>query len=289
MQERRRKKMFAEYKNSLRKLRGTILGWSIGLFLYDWFIASFFSSVADMADQFTDLLKNYPKEFVAFFPSIQEFGSPIGYIDTYFSGYMTLIIGIYAVGACAKLIVGDEENGILDLLISHPISRTKFFWGRFLAFVSATIIILFSAWLGWVIPAANAGFELTAWQFLLPMVPLFGILILFGSLALMMSLVMPAVRLASGFAGALLVGNFLLVGMSSLNEDLLPLYEVTPLYFYQGAKFIEDPHWRWLAGILGVSAGLVLIAWLVFQRRDIRVGGEAGWQFHLPFKKKPVR
>lgn len=280
--------MFAEYKNTLRKLRGSIIGWTIGLVLYDWMISSFYSSIGNLADQMTILLESYPKELMAFFPSIEEFGSPVGYVDTYFSSYMTLIIGIFAIGTCAKLIVGDEENGILDLLIAHPISRTKFLWGRFLAFVTATVIILIGSWLGWAIPAKGAGLELSTLDFLLIMVPLFGILILFGSIALLLSMVMPAARLASGLTGALLVGNFLLIGMSSLNENLLPFFEVTPLYFYQGAKFIEDPNWGWIGGIMGVSMGFLLLAWAIFQRRDIRVGGEAGWQFNLPSSKKPV-
>jgi len=171
-------------------------------------------------------------------------------------------------------------------LSSHPISRAKLLWGRFLAVVIATEIILLASWLGWVIPAENAGFEFTALEFLMVMVPLFGVLILFGCFALMMSLVLPATRLASAVTGALLVGNFLLIGMSSLNEDLLPIFEVTPLYFYQGAKFIEDPNWAWIAGTLAVAILFLLISWLIFQKRDIRVGGEAGWQITLPFLKK---
>lgn len=278
--------MFAEYKNTLRKLRGTLIGWSIGLFLYDWMMSSFYSSIGQMADEFMVMLENYPKEMIAFFPSIEEFGSPTGYIDTYFSSYMTLIVGIFAIGACAKLIIGDEENGILDLLVAHPISRTKFLWGRFLAFVTGTAILMVASWLGWWIPAGNSGIDLSGLDFFMVMLPLFSILILFGSLALLLSMVMPAARLASGLSGALLVGNFLLIGMSNLNEDLLPVFEVTPLYFYQGAKILEDPNWGWFGGVIGVALGFVLIAWVLFLRRDIRVGGEAGWQLTLPFSKK---
>ena len=43
--------MFAEYKNMLRKMRGTIIGWSIGLLLYDWMMSSFYSSIGEMADE----------------------------------------------------------------------------------------------------------------------------------------------------------------------------------------------------------------------------------------------
>ncbi len=273
--------MFAEYKNTLRKLRGSMIGWGIGLLLYDWLMSSFFSSIVEMSDQLVEMVAAYPEEFIAFFPSIGDFASPVGYIDTYFSSYMTIILGFFVVGACAKLIVGDEESGTLDLVLAHPVSRTNLFWGRFLGFVTALVVILLASWVGWLIPAKSAGFTLRALDFLIAIFPLFGVLMVFGALALFFSMLLPAARLAGGLSGALLVGNFLLVGMSNLNQDLIPVYEVTPFYFYQGAKMIEDPNWGWFFGLLGVALVIVAISWRIFMRRDIRVGGEAGWQIPL--------
>lgn len=281
--------MFAEFRNTLRKLRGSILGWSIGLVLYDLLMSSFYSSIVGMGDEMMELLEAYPPEMMAFFPSIEEFTSPVGYIDTYFSSMMTLIVGIFVVGIFAKLIVGDEEKGVLDLVISHPISRSDLFWGRVFGAVSALALVLVAAWLGWVVPAESAGFELTAWEFLLPMFPLIGVLLLFGALALLFSMFLPSARLASALSAALLVGNYLLVGMSGLNEDLVPVFEKTPLYFYQGAKIINEINYGWLGGLLGISLAIILVAWLIFLRRDIRVGGEAGWQFSLRPRKKAAQ
>ncbi len=278
--------MFAEFKNTLKKLRGTIIGWSIGLLLYDMMMSSFYSSIGQMGDQMLQMLDSYPQEMLAFFPSIDKFTSPVGYIDTYFSSLMSIIVGIFAVSACAKLIVGDEEKGTLDLVISHPISRTGLYWGRVLAFGTAAILILLTAWLGWLIPAENAGFELNALDFLLPMLPLFAVLMLFGSVAILFSMLLPAARLSSSLAAALLVANYLLIGMSGLNEDLKPIFEVTPLHFYQGAFIIEDPNWGWLLGMIGISLVIFAITWGIFQRRDIRVGGEAGWRLSLPLFSK---
>jgi len=279
--------MFAEYKHTLRRLRGNIIGWGIGMFLYALMMGGLYSSMKDLGDQYMQLLKSYPPEFMAFFPSIQDFTSPIGYIDTYFSSYMPIILAIFAIGSCAKLLVGDEEKGILDLVGAHPISRASLYWSRFLGFVTATLIIMVISWLGWVIPAENAGFTLTPVDFALPFLPLLAELMLFGAFALFLSMLMPSARLASGLTGALLVGNFLLIGMSGLNEKLLPIYEVSPLYFHQGAKAIEGVNWGWLGGLFGVSLVLTLMAWWLFERRDIRVGGEAGWKLPVPafFKK----
>ncbi len=269
--------MFAELKHTLRRLRGAMIGWGIGLFLYDLLMSSFYSSIMDIGYDLTQMLDSYPQEMLAFFPSISEFTSPAGYLDTYFFSYMTLIVGIFAIGACANLIAGDEEKGILDLVLAHPINRAALYWGRLLGFFAATGIILLAGWVGWLIPAKNAGLNLTWLEFARPFLPLFAVLVLFGTLALLLSMLLPAARLAGGLAGALLVGNFLLVGLSSLNPDLEPLYKLTPFYFHQGGSAINGLDWGNLAGLLAVTLILALLAWWRFQQRDIRVGGEGSW------------
>jgi ABC-2 type transport system permease protein len=194
--------MFTEIKHTLRRMRGTIIGWGIGLFLYDLMMQYFFTSV-ELMEGIQDMLDSYPAEMMAFFPSMREMASPAGYMDTYFFSYMTLIIGIFAIGACAGLLVGDEEKGILDLLIAYPISRSGMFWGRFIGYLLATAAILIIAWLGWVLPLADPGLQVNGFTLLLPFIPLFAFLVLFGALTLVFSLVLPAARLAGGLSGAL--------------------------------------------------------------------------------------
>lgn len=278
--------MFAEFMNTLRRLRGSIIGWSISLFLYDVLMSSFWDSMADMGDEFAEMIKNYPQEIIAFFPSIEQFTTPVGYMDTYYSAFMAVIIPIFAITTCAKLLVGDEEDGILDLVISYPISRAKLYWGRFFAFFTGTVLILLAAWLGWIIPAESSGLPLTSYDFLLVQLPIFAIMLLFGSAALLLSMWLPSARSASGLSVAILVANFLLVGMSNINQDLRPIYENSPLYFNQGAKILESVEWGWLGGLAGASVVIFLIGWWVFTRRDIRVGGEAGWQLTSRFLAK---
>jgi len=258
-------------------MRGPIIGWSCGLFLYGLLMASFFSSMQGMED-FTEMLENYPQEMLAFFPSITEIMTPQGYTDTYYFAYMTLIIGIFAVSAGGNLLVADEEKGILDLLVAYPVSRSGFFWGRLAGFCAATALILVISWLGWLIPAGNSGLGLDAIQLLKPFLPLFVVLTLFGVTALFFSMLLPSARSAAGLAGALLVINFLLVGLSNINPDLRTVYELTPLYYYQGGAAIEGIDWGSLLGLTFITLVFALLAWWLFQRREIRVGGEGGWK-----------
>lgn len=179
--------------------------------------------------------------------------------------------------AGAALLVGDEERGTLDLVMAHPVSRTALFWGRLLGFALATAVILFAGWLGWLVPAGSSGLGLSALELLLPCLSLFAVLVLFGALALLLSLLLPASRMGGMLAGALLVGNYLVLGLANMNSKLEPIVKLTPLYYYQGGYAVKGVNWGWLAGLLGAALLLGLGAWGVFQRRDIRVGGEHGW------------
>jgi ABC-2 type transport system permease protein len=209
---------------------------------------------------------------------MEAFSSPWGYMDVYFFNYMTIIIGIFAVGASAKLLVKDEEEGILDLLISYPLSRAGFFWGRILGLLLTLIMILAIAWLSWVIPADRAGMDLSLLEFARPFFPLLGQLLLFGMLALFLSMVLPSIKIASMVSGGVLVANYLVVGLSNINENLQKVVEYTPLYYYQGGKAINGVNENWLLSILVVSLLFALLAWWLFEKRDLRVGGEGGWR-----------
>ncbi|MGD1991701.1 MAG: ABC transporter permease subunit [Anaerolineae bacterium] len=274
--------MWTEFRHTLRRLRGQTIGWSIGLGLYGLMMVSFYDTIVQM-EELQQMIESYPQELLAFFDSIQAIATPAGYLDTYYFSYMSVIVGIFAIGAAAKLLVGDEERGILDLVLAHPVSRTALFCGRLLGFVVATVIILLVGWLSWAVPSGSVGMEVTWIELLQPFVTLFVQLVLFGALALLLSMVLPAGRLASMLTGALLVANFLLLGLANINEDLQAFVEFTPLYYYQGGQAINGLEWGSLAALAAATLVLVLGAWALFQRREIRVGGEHSWRLPNPF------
>ena len=278
--------MLAEFKHTLRRKRGQIIGWAIGLALYGLLMVSMFDSIVGI-EGFADLMAAYPEDLAAFFGGLTAITTPKGYLDVYYFEYMTVIIGIFAVSAGAGLLVSDEEKGVLDLILSYPVSRMGLFWGRVLGYLAAVLLVLLASWLSWVIPAQGTGMDLTWIEFLRPFLPLFAQLVLFGMMALLLSLVLPSVRMAGMLTGGLLIGNYLLMGLSNLNEDLEAFVQYTPLYYYQSGEAIDGLDWVWLAGVLGVSVVFVLLAWWRFQQRDIRVGGEGGW--NLPSLSRVFR
>ncbi len=256
--------MWAEFKHALLQRRGQVIGWAIGLALYGILMVSFFDSIAGM-EGFEEFIAGYPEEIMAFFGDMMRIATPEGYLDIYYFSYMAVIIGIFAVSAGAGLLVSDEERGILDLVLAHPVSRSRLFLGRLLAFAAALAIILIVGWLSWVLPAQRTGMDLTWIEFLRPFLPLAAQLFLFGALALLLGLLLPSGRMAGMLTGGLLVANYLIIGLSNINDKLKPIIKFTPLYYYQGGAAIESIDWGWFGGLLVGTVLLVLLAWWRFQ------------------------
>ncbi len=271
--------MFAEYKYTvLHRLRGQIIGWGIGLALYGLMMAALFDSIIGI-EGFEEMIASYPPELMVFFGDLMSITTPAGYLDIYYFSYMTMIIGIFAAGVGAGLLVSDEEDGVLDLVLAHPIGRNALFWGRLLGFVTATAVILIIGWLSWLIPSGGNGMDLTWIEFLRPFLPLLMVLLLFGALALLFSMLLPSARMSGMLSGGLVVANFLVLGLAKSNSQLETVVKYTPLYYYQGGKAVFGLDWGWIAGLLAATVVLVLLAWWRFLRRDIRVGGEGGWRW----------
>ena len=266
------------FRYRLAHFRGQILGWGIGLALLGLLLAQFYGTIADQQEQLMQIWGSYPKEFMAFFGDLEQIATPSGYLGVEYFSYMPLIVGIFAVLMGSGLLASDEESGRLDLIMAHPVSRRALFWGRLGAFTVATLAIMALSWLGLFLPRywtrLDVGWLELAWPFL----SLLALLLLFGTLALLLSMVLPSRRMTAMTAGLLLVASYFVTSLARIIDDLKTVSRLSPLNYYQGGEAIDSLNVTWLVGLLAVSALFAVLAWWRFERRDIRVGGEGGWE-----------
>ena len=275
--------MMTIFRYTLRRFRGQILGWGLALALLGLLLISMYDSFAAEQEQFEELQKIFPSEITAFIGDVSSMATPEGWVSLEFFSYMPLILGIFAVLTGSGLLVSDEENGRLDLIMAHPVSRAALFLGRLLAFVSATVAILAICWLGLVVPMTWSSMDIGWGRMWLPLLSLLAELLLFGTLSLLLSMVLPSRRLAATTAGLLLVASFFITGLAKINEDLEPVARLSPLNYYQAQDAFHALNGAWIAGLLAAAVLFAALAWWRFWRRDIRVGGEGGWR--LPWRE----
>ena len=279
--------MMTIFRYTLRRFRGQILGWGIALALLGVLLVSMYDMIAAEQEQFQELLDIYPPEIAAFMGDFSTFATPEGFISIEFFSYMPLILGIFAVLTGSGLLVSDEENGRLDLIMAHPVSRAALFLGRLLAFVAATVAILVITWLGFIVSMNWSSMDIGWVRMWLPLLSLLAELLLFGALSLLLSMLLPSRRMAATTGGMLLVASFFITGLANLNENLEPVAKLSPLNYYQAQDAFHALNGAWLAGLLGSAVVFAALAWWRFQRRDIRVGGEGGWRLpSLSFRRR---
>jgi ABC-2 type transport system permease protein len=283
--------MSAIFTQYLTRSRGTILGWGLALALLGAYLIAFYDTIIGQRDQLEQLIENYPPELMAFFGGVENFFTVPGYIHSYFFSYMAIVIGVFSVLAGSGLLVGEEEDGKLDLILAHPISRAKLFWGRVLGLIVSTAAILLIAYIGFILVVPTTMMEVTAGELFLPFISLFTFLMFFGMLALLLSFILPSRRLAAMVTGLLLVASYFITSLANLDDSLEGAANLSPVTYMQGGYAIEGLNWSWLGGLVGLAAAFLLLAWWLFERRDIRVGGEGGWRlprFSLSLRRQTV-
>jgi ABC-2 type transport system permease protein len=271
---------------TLGRFRGQILGWGIALFLIGMLSVARYDIMRENQEAIQQMLKGSMRRVMDALGDTSRLTSPGGFLSLALFSYLPLILGVFAVMSGSGLLAADEENGTLDLVLAHPVSRTALFLGRLAAFVVATLAILALCWLGFVVSMNWSTLDVSWWAMARPFVSLLAVLLLFGGLALLLSMTLPSRRVAAMTAGMVLVASFFLTTLARIDKSLETVARISPLRYYQSGEAVEGVNGAWLAGLLGAAGLLTALAWWCFERRDIRVAGEGGWRWPWRLRKQ---
>ncbi|MFN2182709.1 MAG: ABC transporter permease subunit [Anaerolineae bacterium] len=280
--------MLTTLRYTLAQLRGQILGWGLGIAALGLILVPFYDVFMEQQADFMQMLESYPPEFLAFFGGdAASMATPGGYLGMYGFSMLPVIVGIFAVIVGSGLLASDEESGRLDLIVAHPVSRAALFWGRLAGLIVSSVAILVLGWLGFSVLLGGSSLDVSWGEMALPFLPVLAQVLIYGTLALLCSMLLPARRLAAMAAGLVMVASYFLSSMATLNESLAAVARFLPYHYFQGSEAMDGLNLGWFLGLMAASAVLALLAWWRFQRRDIRVGGEGGWR--LPSLARGLR
>jgi len=270
--------MWTIYKYTMARMRGQTLGWGFPLALLAYYLADFYqTTLAKSQVSLQELVQGLPPKLIAGFGNADTIFTLHGFLAIKFFSLMPLILGIFAISAGGALLANDEENGTLDLLLSYPVSRADLFWGRLLAFFSATGLIMTFIWAGIAIVVATGRTSETIITAAFPEISLWSELLLFGTLTLFLSMILPSRSLASILAGLLLVASFFITFLARIDNRLAGINKLSPLHYFQSGDVAIGLKIGWVAGLLAFALIFTLLAWWRFRNRDIRVAGEGNW------------
>lgn len=201
-----------------------------------------------------------------------DYGTVTGWFRSEIASiYGPLVAGALAISSASATIAGEEEDHILALVLSHPVTRSRLIVSKAVAAACVVVIVSVATWLGLIVGVAFAGGGVSVGH-----MAALGIQLAFfgfacGALAVALAAATGRRSLAMGVASSVAVLGWLINSFAPLVSGLGWLKYLSPYYYYAG----HDPLTRGVGlggiAVLGLlSLLLVWVATVALERRDLR-------------------
>jgi ABC-2 type transport system permease protein len=252
------------FTKTLRDQRRALLWWAVGLL----------AVIAVYVLPYRQYLDQGALDFDTDSTLYQALGydsSPAGYLQGSVFLIGTLLMIMAAAVAGARAIAGDEEAGILDLLLAHPVSRSQLVLERFAALAVTVALLGLVVWAGTVAAASLTDMGIGTEPITAATLGLALLALGFGTVALAAGALTGRRGLVLGIT-ALAVGAYLAYTVGGQVKGMDGLRKLSPFFYYLGG----DPLRTGLdLGDLAVLATIPLALLAVdvwsLNRRDIAV------------------
>ena len=185
--------------------------------------------------------------------------------------YAPLVIGALAITGASAATAGEEEDGILALVLAHPILRSRLVLAQAAAIAAIVLTVALAVWVGLILGVAVGGGGITVSHITALAVQLafFGLAV--GAVALALGAGTGRRPLANGGAATLAILGWLVNSFAPLVGSIAWLKYASLFYYYAG----HDPLTRGIdvpgIVVLGLaSLALTAAAVVGFDRRDLR-------------------
>jgi len=260
-----------------RSWRGA-LWWGLGLGLLAWVQIVAVPSVESI-QQITEVMESMPPVMLQMFgASDMAFMATVeGYLALQIFAFLPLILAIYGAACGMNIVANEEERGIMDSLLSFPVTRTQIVREKALAYALLIVAVLVQVFI-WIVIGLVMTLEIAAQVNVaemglatMGMIPITWIVM--GFTALLTGLLRNRGLATTLIAVFVLASYFLNTLGSTTTGSILGTLRPLSYFSYFDSQAI-------LQGGLGVAGMLVLTAATVifvaggmvgFQRRDVGV------------------
>jgi len=257
------------YLKTLRDARVAIAGWGlgIGLMLYTVLIA-YQDVIATPAAR--EALATVAKQF-------SWLAAPLA-VDTaggyalFKYGPLVLLLALWPLLACSRILRGEEETGALDVLLSVPRGRVRVAVEKLAAVGTALLLIALVVGLITYAGGAKAGADFTLGDSLALGLDLALFAAVMGALSLFISQFARERRTATGIAGGLFLLFVVLDMVHRVYSGAEWISRLSPVYYFNESKPLVPSYGTSVSGLavlFGLTVVLTAAALALFVRRDV--------------------
>lgn len=257
---------------TLRDARRALAWWSLGLAALVALMVSVYPTVRSNPD-LNRMVQDYPKalkSFIAFGGRV-DYVSAAGYLGSELFAFMVpLLLLVASIGAGARALAGEEEQGTLELLLANPVSRRRLVLEKLAALVAEIGLLALVLWLALLIGAHAAGMHVTGAHLAAATLSAGLLAVAFGTIALSAGACLGRRGIAIGVAAGGAVAASLVNSLATLVHFLEPVRAASPFYHYVASDPLRSGlgagHVAFLVALTVVAAAAGLAG---FERRDI--------------------
>ena len=252
-------------RNGLHTERHAPLTWGGGLGALCALMAALWPSVSDSIGK---AIQSYPAKIKQVF-GIVDLNTVEKYVDAeMLSLIVPLAIAFFAVRCATRAIVGAEENGQLDSLLSLPLSRRVLVAGSYSVTAALVAVILAVMWALTMLVGAAVGAGISGSKMAAGFVNVWPLAMAFAGLAVFAAGLLHRQAQVTASATAVLFTMYVINILAKLAPDASWMRHLSAFYYYGSAvqHGLDPSH----AALL-TAAGLLLaiVGMELFERRDI--------------------
>lgn len=251
--------------------RRGLAGWVLSITAVGAMYAAFWPTIN--TPEMQQAMRSYPQALLEAM-NYTDLTSAAGYIGSAVYGLLVAaLVAVLAIMQGARAVAGEEEDGVLDLLVAHPVSRVRIALERFAVLVvtmllTATVLsVVMIAISG---PAQLEGISATGYLAAGGQLALFGLAV--GSVAFSVGAATGRRGWAIAAASVVTVLGYLANGVFPQFEPLRWTRDISPWDWYLGGTPLRNGLQLADCGLLAaLTVVLVAVGVWAFNRRDLGV------------------
>jgi len=231
----------------------------------------------DMSD-IKDLLESFPPFVLALVgidPSALEvFATNEGFVAMGFFGKSALIFVVYPVVMGMRITANDEDEGIMDVLLSLPVPRIQVIIEKFAAYAVSVVGVVAVIYLSMHLGVAISGVDLDMTKLTEVIFYLIPVMIFVMAVTMFVAVMVRRRQMALGIVTAFIIVSFMLQTIGAMAEDTIaePIGQISFFTYYNAGNILVDGFiWSHIIGLTGLSLALLIFSLYRYERRDVGI------------------
>lgn len=259
------------FLHELKAYRNFTITWTLALVALVILFLSMFPSISREAEEFKKLMEGFPEAVrMALGFSVENIGSILGFYSYIFL-YISLVGAIQAMILGTSIVSKEVREKTADFLLTKPVTRTRVMTYKILAaFTSLVITNVFYLGGATMMASLVETQEYSTKIFLLLSLTLFFLQLIFLTLGIIVSVVVPKIKSVLPISLGTVFAFFIIGALASSTGDDALRY-ITPFKYFDFAYIVQNSTYE--SSFMIVAMGFITIAitasYFIYAKRDI--------------------